>query len=126
MAVTAQEQLSPGAPEPTRPARPRVPSWPKPSQFQSSIPVMRLLAEIWAIPQVCKVGLLIDGSGIYVHVLMPKDDRKASHQIYDAERRYLNATALHPFELRVTPISRLPTPRLAESILAGFETILER
>ena len=61
MAVAAQEQIAPEAPQPSQaPRRQRV-AWPKPSQLRRSAPILRLLAEIWAIPEVSKIGILVDG-----------------------------------------------------------------
>jgi hypothetical protein len=121
MAVAAQEQVTPHLPEPARPSRQQRVTWPKPSQLRQSVPILRLLAEIWAIPQVKKVGLWIDGAGVQVWVIMPEDDRAAESQIILAERDYLQATPLHRFVLDVVPLSRV-----CEDILPPFETILER
>lgn len=121
MAVTAQEQITPEAPEPARaPRRQRV-VWPKASQLRQSAPILRLLAEIWSIPQVSRIGLWVGEGAVQVWVFMPEDDREAESRISRAEREYLNATTLHSFELDV-----VPTSEIREEILPPFETVLER
>ena len=95
--------------------------WPKPSELRQSAPILRLRAEIWAIPEVSRIGLSLDGSGVQVWVLMPDDDRGAEARVWVAERAYLDATPLHSFELRIIPLSRV-----REEALPPFETVLER
>ena len=121
MAVAAQEQITPDAPQPSKPARRRAAAWPKPSQLKQSVPILRLLAEIWSIPQVNKIGMHVLGADVHLWVLMPDDDRDAESKISAAERAYLNATTLHAFELDVVPLSSV-----REDILPPFETVLER
>jgi hypothetical protein len=121
MAVAAQELIAPDAPEPAKRARRRAATWPKPSQLKQSVPILRLLAEIWSIPRVSKVGLQVNGPGVQVWVVMPDDDRDAESKISAAERAYLNATMLHAFELDVVPLSSV-----REMVLPPFETVLER
>jgi hypothetical protein len=87
--------------------------------------MVKLLADIWAIPAVTTIGVTVNGAGTYVHVFLPDDDRGARSLIFDAERTYLNATSLHNFELRVTPTSRIPEG-IRDGLLSGFDTILER
>ena len=96
-------------------------AWPSAAQLRRSLPMMRLLAEIWSIPQVLKVGLESDGLGVHVWVMMQDDDLQAEATISAAERTYLNATSLHRFDLDVVPLSHVD-----ESVLPSFETILAR
>ena len=121
MAIAAQEQITPDAPQPARSSRQPAAAWSMPSQLRKSLPIVRLIAEIWAIPQVGKVGVVADGDGIQVRVLMAENDRAARAKVYDAERSYLITTSPHDFNLRVSPIAKagrtLPPP---------FETVLER
>ena len=104
-----------------RAARQPAAVWASPSQVRKASPMVRLLAEIWAIPQVKKIGVVADEEGIQVRVLVAEDDRDARARVYAAERGYLNTTSPHGFNLRVSPASKagmeLPAP---------FETILER
>jgi hypothetical protein len=58
------------------------------------------------VPEVAKVGLHADESGVQVRVLMGDNQRAARARIYAAERDYLNATRPHGFSLRVTPMSK--------------------
>ena len=127
MAVTRaiEQEATVASEKSTRSARQPAAAWSTPAQLRKSWPIVRLLAEIWAIPQVNKIGLRVDGTGIYVRVLVPEDTREVSYRIYGAERDYLNATSLHNFDLMVTPTNRVPAGIL-ENILAGFETVLER
>ena len=104
-----------------RPIRRPAAAWSTPSQLRKALPIVRLLAEIWAIPQVTKLGVWADGAGIHVWVVMPDDDREVEARISAAERTYLNATALHPFELDVVPLAHV-----REDVLPPFETVLER
>lgn len=96
-------------------------AWSTPSQLRKALPIVKLLAEVWAIPSVTKVGLLVDEAGIQVRVLVAEEDRGARAKVYAAERDYLNATSPHSFKLRVSPTSRAGT-----QLPASFETILER
>ena len=121
MAVAAQEQLTPETPQPSQAARRQRVVWPKPSQLRQSVPILRLLAEIWSIPEVQKVGLRVEGPSVHVWVVMPEDDEYAESRISAAERAYLNATTLHSFELDVAPLSNG-----WEEVPPPFETILER
>ena len=57
---------------------------------------------------------------------MSKEIDKAEYRIYDAEREYLNATDLHPFDLHVSRASKAPVGILAGYALAGYEMIFER
>jgi hypothetical protein len=120
MAVTAQEQIAPEAPEPAKPARRRAVAWPKPSQLQQSVPVIRLLAEIWSIPQVSKIGILNDDEGVQVRVLVG-DDRESRAKVFEAERTYLNTTPPHPFRLRVTSVAKT-----GDQMPVPFDLVLER
>jgi hypothetical protein len=121
MAVAAQEQITPEAPRPSKPARRRAATWPKPSQLKQSVPILRLLAEIWSTDNVLKVGVMADEEGVHLRVLLADEDRAARSSVYAAEREYLNATPPHGFELHVSAASKaghaLPFP---------FEAILER
>ena len=121
MAVAAQEQITPEAPRSSKPARRRAAVWPKPSQIKQSVPILRLLAEIWSTPDVLKVGVMADEEGIHLRVLLAGEDRAARSRIYAAERAYLNATPPHGFDLHVSSALKagheLPFP---------FEAVLER
>jgi hypothetical protein len=123
MAVAAREQATHEAPEPRKPGRTRLPAaaWSTESQLRKSLPIVRLLAELWAISHVAKIGLLVDEAGIQVRVLMAEDDREARAKVFDAERSYLNATSPHGFNLRVSPASKAGT-----QLPPPFETVLER
>jgi hypothetical protein len=125
MAIAEQESVE-RQPEPRPTSRQLAFKWPTQSQIRRSAPILRLLAEIWAIPEVSKISLLIDATGAYVHVLLPDDDRVAESKIYSAERDFLNATPLHNFDLHVIPVSQVPQSILTEYELAGFETLFER
>ena len=123
MAVTAQEQATHGAPEPRKPGRARPPTaaWSTESQLRKSWPIVKLLAEIWAVPQVSKIGVHANGAGIHIWVFLPDDDREAESRIILAERDYLQATSLHSFELDIVPLARV-----REALFPPFEAVLER
>ena len=121
MAVAAQEQMTPEAPEPARmPRRQRV-VWPKPSQLRQSAPILRLLAEIWSIPQATKIGLSTDERDIHLWVVMPTEDIEAEERIYGAEIDFVQAAPDPNFDLDVLILDRMPT-----NGLPPFETVLER
>lgn len=119
MAFAEQQTIQP-TPEP-KPARLRAPTWPSPAQFQRSVPVFRLLAKIWAIPEVSKVGLANDVDGVEVRVLIREEDRPARSAIYAAQRDYLSETPPHSFRLWVSS-----SAKVGDAILPPFETVLER
>ena len=123
MAVTRaiEQEATVASEKSTRSARQPAAAWSTPAQLRKSWPIVRLLAEIWAIPEVKKVGMWADGAGIHVWVFLPDDDREAESRIILAERDYLQAMSLHPFELDVVPLARV-----REDILPPFETVLER
>jgi hypothetical protein len=121
MAIAAQEQTTPEAPQPARPARRRAVTWSKPSQLRQSAPILRLLAEIWSISQVSKIGLLVDRSDVHLWVVMPKEDLEAEGRVYDAEYDYLHTTANPSFDLDLLILERMPGGEMPP-----FETVLER
>jgi hypothetical protein len=79
------------------------------------------LSEIWAIPEVSKIGLLIDDAGVQVRVLIQNEDRSVRSKVYAAERSYLNGTPPHGFKLRVSSL-----PKVGNVMPPPFETVLER
>jgi hypothetical protein len=95
--------------------------WPKPSQLHGAAPILRLLAQIWSVPEVSKVGVEIDGPNVHVWVVMPIEDLEAEGRVYDAEIDYLIATRSVTFDLDVLLLDRMPA-----SVIPSFETILER
>jgi hypothetical protein len=122
----AEQQTVEQKPEPKPTPRPAAFKWPTRSQIHRIAPIFRLLAEIWAIPEVKKVSILVDGAGANVLVVLPEMDREATSKVFLAERDFLNSTPLHSFDLHVLPTSRVPQSIQTEYELAGFETILER
>jgi hypothetical protein len=120
MAVAEQQSIE-REPEPKQRSRQQAPNWPKPSQLRQSVPVLRLLTEIWSIPEVGKVGLLIDEAGVQVRVLIVAEDSKVRSKVYAAERAYLQKTPPHGFKLWVSPVSKVGT-----LVPPPFETIVER
>lgn len=125
MALVAAEQATPDAPRPAPTLKRTSSVWTRTSQLRQATPMLRLLTQIWAVPQVVKVGVHVDGSGTYVHVLLQDDDREAEYRIIEAEADYLNATPVHNFDLHVSPLARIPEG-IRERLLVGFETVLER
>jgi hypothetical protein len=125
MAIAAQEQVSPEIPAPKRGSRQPGAAWSSSAQLWRSLPMLRLLAAISAIPQVHRVGVAVDGAGVYVRVLMSSDDREAEKLIFDAERDYLNGTTLHSFDLMVSDPHRVPET-IRDGLLHGFSVVLER
>ena len=123
MAVTqvVEHEATTASGKSERPARQPGAAWSTPSQLRKSMPIVRLVAEIWAIPQVQKIGLLVDEDGVQVRVLMANDERDARAKVYDAEREYLNGTSPHDFNLRVVPLSKA-----GDTLPPSFQTILER
>ncbi len=123
MAVTEQQVVPSAetAPQPARPSRQRAFSWPTPAQLRRSAPIFTLLAEIWAIPEVGKVGIANDEDGVEIRVLIREENRPARSAIYAAERDYLNATPPHSFRLWVSSAAKV-----GDVVLAPFEIVLER
>jgi hypothetical protein len=120
MAIVEQQTVHPTT-EPKPASRLSVPAWPRPSQFQRSLPVFRLLAKLWAVPQVSKVGVANDDDGIEVRVLIREEDRPARSAIYAAQRDYLSETPPHSFQLWVSSAAKV-----GDEILPPYETVLER
>jgi hypothetical protein len=128
MAITAQvsEQdrpLDEGAP--SRAVRKPAGAWSQASQFQRSLPMLRLLTRIASIPEVVSIGVHVDAYGTCVRIVLPKKDKAVTARVYAAERDYLDSTSDHQFELHVSLLQFIP-PARHDAVLAGFETILER
>ncbi len=84
-------------------------------------PLLALLVRIWQVPQVVRLGLTSGGGRLTVWAFLEKDDPDAEGAISDAEREYLMALPLHPFELRVVPLVDV-----AKGMLPPVEIFLER
>ena len=85
------------------------------------MPILRLLAEIWSIPQVATIAVAVEDTTTSVRVIIPGIDRAAMAGIYAAERQYLNTTSPHNFDLRV-----VPRTNASVAVPPPFETVLER
>ena len=127
MAVTAQEQASressPSV-QPTRSARgprQRPPVWPSAATLRQSAPIIRLLAELWAIPEIRRVAMFRDGPNIQIAVLLEADDRAAESKISAVERAYMNDTAPHDLVVDV-----LTPPDWRDSSFSAYATVLDR
>jgi hypothetical protein len=120
MAIAEQQEIERG-PEPKQTSRLPTPAWPKPSQLRRSVPIYRLFAELWAIPEVSQIGLLLDDEGVKVRVLISDDTTAVRSKVYAAERAYLNSTPPHGFKLWASALSKvgnvMPPP---------FDPVLER
>lgn len=127
MAVTAQEQAERESSQPVQPTRPartprqRPPAWPSAATLRQSAPIIRLLAELWAIPEVRRVALFRDGPNVQMAVLLDADDRVAESKISAAERAYMNDTAPHDLVVDV-----LTPPDWRDSVLSPYATVLDR
>ncbi len=119
--VLAEQHKTDVPSAPDAPVSPRTIGWPSPAALRQSAPVLRLLAEIWAIPQVSKIGITLDEAEVQLWVFVPDDHRESRGKVWEAERMYLNATPLHNFRLLT-----IPRADAGGSLLPPFETILER
>ena len=95
--------------------------WSDPEQMQEVAGIVRLLTEIWTIPQVTKIGVATRSSGIDLWVFMQEDNYEAEGLISLAERDYLNAIQPHGFTLNVVPGSDI-----APNMLPPMTVLLER
>jgi hypothetical protein len=120
MAIIEQQAVQ-QTPEPKAAARQRAPVWTTASQLRRSMPMIRLISELWAIPLVKKVTLLVDEAGVHVRVLIVAEDSEARSKIYSAERAYLHCTLPHGFTLWVSPQTRV-----GAVVPPPYETVLER
>ena len=92
-----------------------------PEQMHEVAAIVRLLTEIWTVPQVTKVGLATGESGIGLWVFMAEDDYEAEGLISLAERDYINARSPRGFSLQV-----VPGQDIAPSMLPPMTVLLER
>src|SRR4051794_25322322 len=77
--------------------------WSDPEQMHEVATIVRLLTEIWTVPQVSKIGLAMRESGIDLWVFLTEDDYEAEGLISLAEREYLNVSSPYRFLLHVVP-----------------------
>jgi hypothetical protein len=95
--------------------------WSDPEQLHEVTAIVRLLTEIWTVPQVTKIGLATRASGIDLWVFMQEDDYEAEGLISLAERDYLNASPPHGSAINVVPGSAI-----APNTLPPMTVLLER
>jgi len=95
--------------------------WSDPAQMHEVAAVVRLLTEIWTVPQVTKIGLAARETGIDLWIFMSEEDYEAEGLISLAERDYLNASAPPGFLLHVAPGTDI-----APSMLPPMTILLER
>ena len=91
-------------------------SWSDPERMHEVAAVVRLLTEIWTIPQVMKIGLAARETGVDLWVFTREDDYESEGRISLAERDYLNASPPHRFQVHVVPGSDIDPkmlPRMA-------------
>jgi hypothetical protein len=119
--VVVEQEATRDTPQPGQTVRQRRISWPRPSQLRQSAPIISLLAAIWSIPQVSKIGLTMEQGDIHLWVVMPTEDVEAEDRVYDAEYDYANSTRTPHFDLDVIILDRMPS-----NSVPPFETVLER
>jgi hypothetical protein len=95
--------------------------WSDPAQMHTVAAIVRLLTEIWTIPQVRKVGLAVLETRTDLWVFMSEDDYEAEGRISLAERDYLNASPPRGFSLNV-----VPGQDIMPSMLPTMTILLER
>ena len=95
--------------------------WSDPEQMHEVATIVRLLTEIWTIPQVTKIGLATRATGVDLWIFMQEDDYEAEGRISLAERDYLNASPPHGFAVHVAPGSDI-----APDMLPPMTVLLER
>jgi hypothetical protein len=101
---------------------PSAPSpWSDPEQMHELTTIVRLLTELWTVPQVAKIGLATRDTGIDLWVFMPEEDYEAEGRISLAERDYLNASPPHGFLLHVVPGADIDP-----NMLPAMSILLER
>lgn len=107
--------------QPSGRGAPSAAPWSDPEQMHEVATIVRLLTEIWTIPQVTKIGLATRETGIDLWVFMREEDYEAEGLISLAERDYLNTSPPHGFLLHVAPGSDIhPT------MLPPMTVLLER
>lgn len=95
--------------------------WSDPEQMHEMAAIVRLLTEIWSVPQVTKIGLAPRDIGVDLWVFMSEDDYDAEGLVSQAERDYINASSPHSFVLHVVPGSDVAT-----EMLPPMTVLLER
>jgi hypothetical protein len=83
-------------------------------------PLLRLIAGIWAIPLVQRIGVAYAGGQADLWVLMHQESRDDEDRIALLEREYRQAESA-PFELHVAPLSEIDA-----ELLPPMDLILER
>ena len=96
-------------------------AWSDPERMHALATIVRLLTEIWTIPQVAKIGLATRAIGVDLWIFMREDDYEAEGLISLAERDYLNASPPHGFALQV-----VPGADIAPNMLPPMTVLLKR
>ena len=95
--------------------------WSDPEQMNEVAAIVRLMTEIWTVPQVTRLGLATRAAGVDLWIFMREDDYEAEGLISLAERDYLNSSPPHGFTLQVVPGSDI-----APEMLPPMTILLER
>jgi hypothetical protein len=95
-------------------------TWLSPSYLPALAPLLGLIAGVWAIPVVRRIGVAYAGGQADLWVLMREEARADEDQIALLEREYLQSESA-PFELHVVPLGEID-----EELLPPMDLILER
>jgi hypothetical protein len=94
--------------------------WLSPAYLPTLAPLLRLIAGIWAIPLVQRIGVAYAGGQADLWVLMREEARDDEDRIALLEREYRQAESA-PVELHVAPLSEIDA-----ELLPSMDLILER
>ena len=96
-------------------------SWPSSEVLREHAPIVRLLSEIWVIPQVMKIGVAGGPHSVDLWVFASEDSEEIEAAISAAERAYRTAARPRGFTLHVIPHGAVPA-----DALPPYDTLIER
>jgi hypothetical protein len=96
-------------------------TWPSSAFLREHAPIVRLLSEIWIIPQVTKIGVSGGTHSVDLWVFTSEDSEEVEAAISAAERVYRASACTSGFVLHVIPDRAVPA-----DALPPYDTLIER
>lgn len=104
-----------------QPRAPGIGVVPSPDELRSLSPIIRLVAGVWSLASVCKIGMSSDSRVLEIWVFMREENAEDEARIWDLERQYRISVEEQPFDLHVIALDQVE-----EGALPPVETLLDR
>ena len=95
--------------------------WPSSEFLREHAPIVRLLSQLWIIPQVTKIGVSGGTHSLDLWVFTSEDSEEVEALISAAERVYRASACTSGFMLHVIPDGAVPA-----DALPPYDTLIER